>query len=127
MYNGTKDKLQQLKSQVEEADLRIPMHVLDCVREGYKICLVISNDTDVAIALLYHLTTFLQEGLHELWVRVGRGNITHILPLHTLHARLGSRMCSVLPALHSLTGCDITSKIGSKRGALKAEPMAHLE
>ena len=28
----------------------------------------------------------------------------------------------MLSALHSLTGCDITSKVGTKKAALKAEP-----
>ncbi|XP_072015053.1 uncharacterized protein [Amphiura filiformis] len=35
-------------------------------------------------------------------------------------------MCTVLPALHSLTGCGITSKIGTKKAALKANPVVHL-
>ncbi|KAG1663260.1 hypothetical protein GQR58_020489 [Nymphon striatum] len=43
--------MQRLGSTVEEADLRIPMHVLDCCRAGYKTCVVISNDTDVIVAL----------------------------------------------------------------------------
>ena len=49
------------------------------------------------------------------------------MPLHTLHARLGQNQCRVLPALHSLTGCDITSKIGTKKAALKANPERHLQ
>ena len=39
---------------------------------------------------------------------------------------LCSDLCTVLPALHSLTGCDITSKIGTKKAALKADPKIHL-
>ena len=52
--------------------------------------------------------------------------VTHYMPLHILHARLGSALCTVLPAVHSLTGCDITSKIGTKKAALKADPESHL-
>jgi len=113
--------MQQLQPQVKEADLRIPMHVLDCLRAGYKTCIVISND------LLYHMTTFLQEGLQELWVRAGRGDTARFIPLHILHARVGHRMCTILPATHSLTGCDITSKIGTKKAALKAKPEIYLQ
>ena len=109
--------MQHLQSQIEEADLHIPMHVLDCLRGGYKTC----------VALLFYVPTFLQEGLQELWVKAGRGNTTRFVPLHILHERLGTRMCTMLPALHSLTGCDITSKIGTKKAALKADPVANLQ
>ena len=44
-----------------------------------------------------------------------------------MHGRLGADLCAVLPALHSLTGCDITSKIGTKKAALKADPKSHLQ
>ena len=127
IHDGTEDTMQHLQSQIEEADLHIPMHVLDCLRGGYKTCVVISNDTDVTVALLFYVPTFLQEGLQELWVKAGRGNTTRFVPLHILHERLGTRMCTVLPALHSLTGCDITSKTGTKIAALKADPVANLQ
>ena len=35
-------------------------------------------------------------------------------------------LCKVHPAVQNLTGCDITSKIGSKKVALKAKPGVHL-
>ena len=126
IHNSAEHCKRHLQSTVEEADLRIPMHVLDCIQAGYKTCVVISNDTDVIIALLYHVPNFLQKGMRELWVRAGRGTTTRFVPLHILHARLGSDLCTVLPALHSLTGCDITSKIGTKKAALKADPKIHL-
>ena len=54
----------------------------DCLRGGYKTCIVISNDTDVIVALLFYVPTFLQEGLQELWVKAGRGNTTRFfLPI----------------------------------------------
>ena len=59
LHNGKEDIVQHLQSEFEEADLRIIMHVLDCTREGYKTCTVLSNDTDVIVALLFHLSTFL--------------------------------------------------------------------
>ena len=102
IHDGTEDTMQHLQSQIEEADLHIPMHVLDCLRGGYKTCVVISNDTDVTVALLFYVPTFLQEGLQELWVKAGRGNTTRFVPLHILHERLGTRMCTVLPALQAL-------------------------
>ncbi|KAG1714106.1 hypothetical protein GQR58_001752 [Nymphon striatum] len=74
IHHSTEHYMQRLGSTVEEADLRIPMHVLDCCRAGYKTCVVISNDTDVIVALLFYVPVFLQEGLMELWIRAGRGN-----------------------------------------------------
>ena len=126
IHNNAEHYKRHLQSTVEEADLRIPMHVLDCLQAGYKTCVVISNDTDVIVALLFHVPTFLQKGLRELWVRAGRGSTTRFVPLHILHARLDSALCTVLPAVHSLTDCDITSKIGTKKAALKADPESHL-
>ena len=36
-------------------------------------------------------------------------------------------MCEVLPAVHVLTGSDITSKFGTKAAGLKADPVLYLE
>ena len=85
------------------------MHVLDCVLAGYSTCVVLSNDTDVIVALLYYVPMFRKEGLKELWVRAGRGNTTRFVPLHILHDRHGIDLCKVLPALHSLL--DVTSPV----------------
>ena len=111
----------------EEADLRIPLHVLDSVMNGHRVCVVISSDTDVMVALLYHMPVFLQHDLKELWVCAGVGDTTRYVPLHTLHDHLGRRLCAILPAVHSLTGCNITSKVGTKKAALKAEPEEFLK
>ena len=120
--NGQVQALPHLMSEFDEADLRIPIHVLDCLEKQHSICVVITSDTDVIVALLYHMPVFLQKGLKELWVRAGVGDTTRYMPLHILYERLGSELCKVLPALHSLTGCDITSKVGTKKAALKANP-----
>jgi len=119
--------MDHLQTTLKEADLRILMHVLDCVRAGYSTCVVLSNDTDVIIALLYYVPMFRKKGLKELWVRAGRGNTTRFVPLHILHNRQGNDLCMVLPALHSLTGGDITSKIGTKKAALQSNPEIHLQ
>ena len=39
---------------------------------------------------------------------------------------LGPRVCSVIIKAHTLTGCDITSKIGTKVAALKCKPEKYL-
>ena len=40
-----------LQSTVEQADLGIPMYVLDSVQAGYKTCVILSIDTDITYAL----------------------------------------------------------------------------
>ena len=121
VHDGRETLQGHLHSTFEEADLRIAIHVMDSLQAGHKVCVVICNDTDVIVALLYHMPVFLQHDLAELWVRAGVGDTTRYVPIHTLFQRLGSRLCAVLPALHSLTGCDITSRVGTKKAALKAE------
>ena len=39
---------------------------------------------------------------------------------------MDTQLFSVLPAVHSLTGCDITSKVGTKKAALAANPIKYL-
>jgi len=125
--SGTEQCMDHLQTTLKEADLHILMHVLDFVRAGYSTCVVIFNDTDVIIALLYYVPVFRKEGLKELWVWAGRDNTTRFVPLHILHSWHGNDLCKVLPALHSLTGCDITSKIGTKKAALQTNPEIHLQ
>ena len=108
----------------EEADLQIVLRVSDSISSGYTYITVLSNDTDVI--LLYHMHVFLHNGLQELWVKGGKGDTTRYIPTHTLYEKLGSELCSVLPALHSLTGCDITSKIGTKKAGHDANPVSFL-
>ena len=56
-------------------------------------------------------------GLQELWVSAGVGDTTRYVPIHK-HS-LSDDVCTVLPAIHTLTGCDITSKFGTKLAAQK--------
>ena len=79
--------MRHLHSTVDEADLRIPLYVLNCLQAGYKTCVVISNFMDVIVTLLFRVPNFLQKGLGELWVQVGRGTTTRFVPLHILHAQ----------------------------------------
>ena len=36
-------------------------------------------------------------------------------------------VCQVLPAVHTLTGCDYTSKVGTKHAAMIASPDKYLK
>lgn len=53
------------------------------------------------------------------------GNTRRYIPVHTLAVRPVD-LCKVTPAAHILTGCDATSKFGTKLSALKADPVSYL-
>ena len=87
------------------------LHIDDAVRAGYEKIIITSPDTDIFVTALYHYTK---------WMYVcGKGEITRAVPLHAIATKLESTVVDVLPALHSLTGCDTTSKICTKNAALK--------
>ena len=111
----------------DEADLRIPVHDLEAVKDGHTVCIVISSDTAVIVTLLYHMLVYVEHGLQELWVKAGVGDTARYIPLHTLFQHQGASLCNVLPAVHSWTGTDITSKVGTMKAALKAEPEKFLK
>ena len=88
---------------------------------------VLSNDTDVLVLLIYYYSMLKPHGLKELWMRGGVGDSTRYIPVHTLAIKLGTCLCRVLPAMHQLTGSDSTSKFGTKAGAMKAKPELYLD
>lgn len=86
---------------------------------------VLSSDTDVLVLLLHFSQIFKTHGMFELWMRAGVGDSIRYIPVHVLAGKQGHELCDVLPAVHALTGCDITSKFGTKLAALKANPVKH--
>ena len=99
---------------VDEGDLRIPIYVLDCIRSGDKTCVVISNDTDVIIALLFYVPVFLQEGLTKLCegAQIGCWYLSSSYPLSMQD---WVKIYAASFQHYSLTGYNITSKIGTKK------------
>ena len=55
------------------------------------------------------------------------GNSTKHIPLHTLAEKMDPEICKVILPLHHLTGCDSSSKFGTKAAGLKANPAQHLQ
>lgn len=94
VHDGNIISMPHLHSVHDEADLRVPLHVLDCVKDGYYKILVLTNDTDISVYLLYHLPTFKHHGLEELWTRAGRGDTSRYLPLHILYNKMGRGLTS---------------------------------
>ena len=103
----------ELDISIEEADIRLIPHVLFSVRSGSQRVVILSGDTDVFVISLYHFKTFEQSGLPELWLQAGISDTARYIPIHKLTTKLEG-ICRVLQALHTLTGCASTSKVGEK-------------
>ena len=56
-------------------------------------------------------------------MRAGVWDTTRYIPIHTLGDKI-PELCKVLPAVHALKGCDITSKVGTKHAFIKADQEA---
>ena len=67
---------------IEEADIRLFPQAKYAVKRGVKKLVLLSNDTDVIVGLIYH--DLLKEGLKELWFRAGVGTTTRYIPVHVL-------------------------------------------
>ena len=100
---------------LDEADLQIVLHVYESILSGCSTIVVLTNDTDVIISLLYCIPVFFSDDLKELLVKVSKGTSTRYVMIHNIFQKLGKELSSALPALNSLTGFDITSKIGTNK------------
>ena len=113
----------------EEADDRLMYHITHAVRVAcFRRVIVVSPDTDVFTNLVHHFTRWQFSDLEELWVLKGNKTEYTATPIHILVSHYDSEVIDVLPAVHALignsfsfqfwTGCDTTSKVGTKKTAL---------
>ena len=115
---GISRALAHLKSDHEEAVTRMMLHTADC-SHIYPRVVVESPDTDVAVLAVYVVTSL---SCQQMWMKTGVRDKLRYIPIHALPQKLGPDLCCLLPAFHSLTGCDTTSgpyMIGKKK-SLKA-------
>ena len=80
--------------------------------------LVDSHDTDVFVSLIYHFNKIWQ--LQKLYVKLGKGKTKKNVPVHLLVDQLDNGLVLCLPAIHALSGCDSTSKVGPKLSRLRS-------
>ena len=119
--SGNVQEIRLLKCDHEEVDDRIMFHVNHAVTvESLRRIIVASADTDVFVCLMYHFSRWTHFDLTEIWVLGGQGATRRAIPVHDLAERIELRVRDILPAVHVLTGCDTTSKVGTKKAALKA-------
>ena len=116
---GTETQITELSSNQKEADDRIMFHINDgVVKHGIQSVLVDSPDTDVFVNLIFHFNKTWQ--LQKLYMKLGNQKTTKTVPVHLLVDQLGNSLVSCLRAIHALSGCDSTSKVGPKVSCLKA-------
>ena len=126
VVNGIERREPELDVSIEEADLRMMVHIKNAAQNGIKRSVVVSNDTDVLVLLMNYWATFKEIGLEELWMRGGAGDTTRYIPVHSLAEKVGPEICKCIIGMHMLTGTDVTSKFGTKASALKAKPEMYL-
>ena len=110
-----------LKCSHEEADDRILFHINHgVVIQNFESVIVASEDTDVFVGLLHHFPLWAQHDLSELWMVCGKGDNSRAVPIHEIVEVMDASVIEVLPTVHAPSGCDTTSKIGTKKAALRA-------
>ena len=102
----------------EEADDHIMFHVNHAVKIGnFRGIAIASPDTDVLVAAIHH-NKFNYFDLEELWFISGKSESRTLLPIHDLVNEIDTDFIDTLPAINALTGCDTTSKVGTKKNAI---------
>jgi hypothetical protein len=96
--------------------------VTECMSEHV---VVASSDTDVFVCAVYFFkNNFQPKGLKELWMTCGTGESRRYVPIHVLVKVLDVNITDNLPAIHAITGCDTTSKVGTKHSAVQQASQA---
>ena len=119
-YQGDLQTCPDLDLMTEEADLGIIPHIQKAVMTGVRRVIIHSNETDVVVY-------FISIGIENLWIKFGIGDKSRHVPVHKLGVVLGAQLCKVIFKSLVLTGCDVTSKVGTKAAALDSEPELYLE
>ena len=106
---GSNNILTELEHPIEEADLRIIR------QQGNLPVIATSNDTDAVVLLIHYYKVF--QSINELWIYYRTGEKARYIPMHRLNSVIEEATASSLLVSHMLTGCDVTSKIGTKVSA----------
>lgn len=102
--SASREDLQELSSNHEEADTRIVLHTRDATAKGYKQVNVLCRDTDVLALLVAHK----QDLCEEIWMFSGTSRRKRYIPVHKI--TLPEEKRKSLLAFHAITGCDTTSQ-----------------
>ena len=73
-----------------------------------------SGDTNIFVCVLYHFGRSIYSGLKELWIITGKSNLKCAISEHTIFDKLDKEIVDILGAMHALTCCDTTNKVGER-------------
>ena len=113
-WNTDHRALKQPRRSRRQNHFHINDHV---VKHGVQSVLVDSPNTDVFVNLIFHFNKTWQ--LQKLYMKLGNQKTKKTVPVHLLVDQLDNGSVSCLPAIHVLSGCDSTSKVGPKVSGLK--------
>ena len=102
--------ISHLQSSQEEDDTKMILHALDAASNGATEINVFSPDTDVFVLLLtryYELCT-------EVHFVTGTGQRHRVVKLRPIAQTLGRSRLAALPALHAISGADVTGSFANK-------------
>ena len=89
-------------------------HIIDGIRQGFEDIVVRAGDTDVLIILTAYMPTFLTlnpKYSHCIILDFGKGTSRTDIDVNQIALTLGLHTCKGMLFLHSLSGCDYSSKI----------------
>ena len=101
-------RFEELDSMHREADQKIPMHAVYAGKSSDDTIIVVSDDTDVCLSLLY-VSHLINSKLYFRKGKVKDKNGIMYNDIHSLAGLLGNDICHVLLCFHALTGSDFTN------------------
>ena len=103
----------------EEPDMRVVVHVLHALKQGWKTIQVDTVDTDVVTILVgtYHDLALTQLS-GDIWVAFGIGKHYRFYSINAICASLGEPRSRELPVFHAFSGCTSRAKARNLCGRL---------
>ena len=99
------------KSDHEEADSRMILHLFDAAIHGHQKAYLRTVDSDVVVLCVHHFPNLERAGMIKLWVGFGKGKSYKDIPIHHVSNLLGPNCCMAILFFHAYTGCDLTSSM----------------
>ena len=101
--------IEQLRSNYEEADARMLLHVAYQARQSAKRVIVASPDNDSFFLLAHHFS-HMDVHVREIFFKTGRksthADLTRFIHVHNLVCKLNEEQTNILLSGFALTGCD---------------------
>lgn len=111
---GGQELMPELHCNHEEADTRMLFHAAQASQDGYDKVVICSPDTDVLVISLAAIGNGHIPPETCVGFLTGTSKGRRLLNISKMAATLGGQLCSSLPLLHALTGCDAVSCFHNK-------------